>query len=80
VEEVAEVLEALHRAGWSIGETAFAAVDGSRVWVVSGHNGENQIRAEGASALEAWQEAARQAREVGMVIGCARILWACAHQ
>ena len=37
------------------------------VWVVSGSNGENRIRAEGATAAEAWQRAEEQARALGML-------------
>jgi hypothetical protein len=56
----------LKRAGWSIGDTAFVGTKGS-TWVVSGSNGENLIRAHGATHGEAWEEAIRQAREVGML-------------
>jgi hypothetical protein len=58
----------LHRAGWSIGSTAFAGL-GGRVWCVSGTNGENRIVAEGATELEAWQAACEQARACGMFRG-----------
>lgn len=36
-------------------------------WVVSGHNGENLIRAEGKTAREAWWRAVEQARAGGMM-------------
>jgi hypothetical protein len=49
----AECLDRLHCAGWTIGDTAFRSPDGRLVWLVSGRNGENQIRAEGATAAEA---------------------------
>jgi hypothetical protein len=52
----------LHRAGWSIGEAA-----GTAVWVVTGTNGENVIRAEGKTQAEAWYRAALQAEAVGML-------------
>jgi hypothetical protein len=45
---VDESFSRLHRAGWSIGETG-----GAGVWLVSGTNGENQIRAEGQTQAEA---------------------------
>ena len=61
-----ECYDRLHGAGWSIGDAAFVGPAG-RVWVVSGHNGENLIRAEGATAAEAWGRAAEQARAVGML-------------
>jgi hypothetical protein len=62
----AEYLDRLHRAGWSLGDTAFHAVGGGLVWVVSGRNGENQLRAEGAISAEAWEQAVEQARSLGM--------------
>jgi hypothetical protein len=58
---------ALHAAGWSIGDAALVGPDGKRVWFVSGSNGENLIRAEGATRGEAWSAAVEQARAVGMV-------------
>jgi hypothetical protein len=64
-----EIVDALHRAGWSIGLTAFHSTAGGFVWVVSGHNGENLIRAEGATKAAAWWSALDQARAVGMVPG-----------
>ncbi len=45
-----DCLDALRRAGWSMGDAAFHAVGGGLVWVVSGYNGENQIRAEGSTS------------------------------
>lgn len=59
---VDESFDRLHRAGWSIGESADA-----RVWLVIGGNGENQIRAEGRTQVEAWYRAAQQAEAVGML-------------
>jgi hypothetical protein len=41
-----------------VGDTAFHDVeDGGQVWVVIGTNGENRIRAEGATGSEAWRRA-----------------------
>ena len=57
---------ALHRSGWSIGDTAFARPP-AVAWLVSGHNGENLIRAEGRTRDEAWQAALDQARAVAML-------------
>jgi hypothetical protein len=37
------------------------------VWLVTGSNGENLIRAEGRTRDEAWRNAELQAREVGML-------------
>jgi len=63
---VDESLDRLHRAGWSIGDTAFG-VETALVWLVSGSNGENRIEARGASRAEAYWRACCQAREVGML-------------
>jgi hypothetical protein len=62
-----EALARLHRAGWSIGDTAFHDGAGGIAWLVSGSNGENLIRAEGASRDEAWARAVEQARALGML-------------
>ena len=51
----------LHRAGWSIGETATAGG-----WQVTGSNGENLVSATGKSQVEAWYRAVEQAEAVGM--------------
>ena len=58
---------ALRRAGWTAGDAAFTGPGGGPVWVVSGHNGENLIRAEGSTAPEAWARAVEQARSQGML-------------
>ena len=63
----ADAVAQLHRSGWSIGSTAFATDDVGLVWLVSGHNGENLIGAEGATELEAWWAAADQARSLGVL-------------
>jgi hypothetical protein len=57
---VDESRDRLHRAGWSVGEIATAAC-----WVVSGTNGQNLLRAEGAGQAEAWWRACEPARAVG---------------
>jgi hypothetical protein len=65
---IADALAQLHAAGWSIGETAFVDVEcGGIIHVVIGTNGENQIRAEGETAAEAWCRELGQAAEVGML-------------
>jgi hypothetical protein len=56
----------LHRSGWTIGDTAFQVGDGL-VWLVTGSNGENLIRAEGATRAEAWHRGVEQAAAVGML-------------
>lgn len=66
--QVAEMVQALNRAGWSVGDAAFDDSAG-RTWVVSGTNGENRIVAEGKTELEAWRLACEQARGLGMLKG-----------
>ena len=56
----------LHRAGWSIGDTAFVGKEGIS-WLVSGTKGDHSIRAEGKRQVEAWKNACRQAEEMGLV-------------
>jgi hypothetical protein len=68
-DDIAEPLEQLHRAGWSVGVAGLATEAGRIVWVVSGRNGENLIRAEGATEAEAWRGAVEQDRSVGMAGG-----------
>jgi hypothetical protein len=45
--------EALHRAGWSLGEYASAAA-----WHVEGARGADSFHATGATQAEAWRDAA----------------------
>ena len=62
-DDIADALERLHAAGWSIGDTAFFDVERvSIVHVVIGSNGEDQIRAEGETTAEAWRRATRPGR------------------
>jgi hypothetical protein len=68
-DEIAAALDRLHAGGWSVGDTAFYVAGGGLVHVVIGSNGENQIRAEGATCREAWRRALDQAAEVGMLPG-----------
>jgi hypothetical protein len=49
---VDECRDRLHRAGWSIGETAIGP-DHALVWLVTGTKGENGIEARGRSQSEA---------------------------
>jgi hypothetical protein len=58
-----ESRDRLHRAGWSVGDVG--TVSGSSL--VSGTNGENAIRAWGATPDEAWWRACEQATAVGML-------------
>jgi hypothetical protein len=63
---VDESLDRLHRAGWSVGDSAFGSSH-ALVWGVSGNNGENVVIAFGKTRAEAWWRACVQAREVGML-------------
>ncbi len=63
---VDESLDHLRRAGWSVGDTAFGP-EYALVWLVTGNNGENAVKAEGRSRAEAYWRACVQAREVGML-------------
>jgi hypothetical protein len=56
----------LHRAGWSIGDIAFAGQEGIS-WLVYGTNGDHLIQVHGKSKEEAWKQACRQADALGMV-------------
>jgi len=56
----------LHKAGWSIGDTAFVGKQGIS-WLVYGTKGDHSIRAEGKSQEKAWKLACRQAEEMGLV-------------
>ena len=44
----------LHKAGWSVGDTAFVGKEGM-YWLVYGTKGDHSIRAEGKSQVEAWK-------------------------
>ena len=56
-----------HACGWNVSITAFFDVkDGGQVWVVTGTNGENRLRAEGATCAEAWRQVLDQAAVVEM--------------
>jgi hypothetical protein len=59
---VDESRDRLHRAGWSVGEIATATR-----WLVTGTNGENELRAEACGQAEAWHRACEQAAAVGML-------------
>jgi hypothetical protein len=62
---VAEMIVRLRRSGWSI---EYAAMDRptGRLWVVSGHHGQDLIWAMGMTEAEAWWHAVEQAWAVGM--------------
>lgn len=56
----------LHKAGWSVGDTAFVGKEGIS-WLVYGTRCELSLRGEGKSREEAWKQASRQAEEMGLV-------------
>jgi hypothetical protein len=60
-----EAAAALRKSRSSAGLMEFAIAVSGLVWVVSGHNGENVIRAEGSTSAAAWQAELDQARVVG---------------
>jgi hypothetical protein len=60
-----DCFEALHRAGWSLGEVALKLPDGRHVWYVNGTRGENVIRAQHPTQADAWRDAVDQARTMG---------------
>ena len=50
-DDLADAIDRLRAVGWSVGDTAFHDVErGGLVWVVTGSNGENRIRAKGATS------------------------------
>jgi hypothetical protein len=68
-DDVDQAMKLLHAAGWCIRDTAFVTEAGALVWLVSGRNGENVIRAEEPTQAAAWRAACDQARAVGMLPG-----------
>lgn len=61
-----ELFWLLHRAGWSIGDTAFAGPEGL-TWLVYGTQGGYEIRAVAAERTEVWEAACHQARKLGLI-------------
>jgi hypothetical protein len=61
-----DLFQLLHRAGWSIGDTAFAGQAGL-TWLVYGTQGGYELRAENSKRTEAWKHACRQATENGLI-------------
>ena len=55
---VDESLDRLHRAGWSVGDTAFGPED-ALVWMVTGSNSENVLGNIGVTHLRCTQIATR---------------------
>lgn len=63
--------EALHRAGWSIGDSAYLDPStGLQIWQVLGTNGEDAIDAQVPTQVESWRLAVEQATTAGMVGRC----------
>jgi hypothetical protein len=48
----------LHRAGWSIGDTAFAGKEGLS-WLIYGTSGDHLIQVHGNTKEDAWKQACR---------------------
>jgi hypothetical protein len=61
-----ELFSLLHRAGWSIGDTAFEDFEGV-YWLVYGTQGGYEIRVEDADRGEAWKKACREAEALGLI-------------
>ncbi len=64
---VSAMMDALRRAGWSLGHVTLERPDGSISCLVTGSNGENLIRVEAPTQTEAWRLATEQARSLGML-------------
>ena len=56
----------LHRAGWSIGVTAFVGKEGIS-WLVYGTKDDRSIQISGQCQEQAWKQACRQAEEKAIV-------------
>ena len=61
-----ELFSLLHKAGWSMGDTAFSDAEGV-YWLVYGTQGGYRIRAEDADRGEAWKKVCRQAEALGLI-------------
>jgi hypothetical protein len=66
VSKIDGLLVRLHRAGWSVGETAFGEGE-SVTWLVYGPQSGYELRAESPRRDEAWEEAYRQAKGLGLI-------------
>jgi hypothetical protein len=64
---VDECCDRLRRYGWSFGWCSVVRPGEGERWLVDGRNGENALRAEGATLAEALRLACGQARAVGML-------------
>jgi hypothetical protein len=56
----------LHRAGWSIGDTAFTDGEGT-YWLVYGTQGGYEIHIKDRDRGEAWNRACREAEALGLI-------------
>jgi len=70
--EIAQAIVSLQRSGWRLDELRV----GGDAWMLAGSNGENLIRATGATALLACRGAVEQARTLGMLKRAER-KWPC---
>ncbi len=73
--DVRESRRRLRRAGWEVGATQVTG-PGGPVWIVSGYNGENQLRVAAPRRDEAWWRACEAAQAVGM-LGFPRVPTGC---
>lgn len=60
--EPADAMKLLNRSGWSVGDAGLRRTAAHWFGWSRGRNGENVIRAEGATQTEAWRRALEQAR------------------
>lgn len=61
-----KLFRVLHKAGWSIGDTAFAGKNGL-TWMVFGTQDGYEILGIDVERVEAWNKACRQAETVGLI-------------
>jgi hypothetical protein len=69
-----ESVRRLIRSGWSIHQVVYIGPNAETLWRISGSNGENKIRVEGATQIEAWHRAVEAAAACGMLKGWPRPL------
>jgi len=68
VEDVAEAIIALKRAGWSGGDAAFVGASGERVWAITGHTmGRTSSSPCGRRRIRPGGGAVEEARELDML-------------
>ena len=63
---VDEAYEALHAAGWSVGDSALHTTSGVLRWLVVCTKGDRRIEGRGATRAEDWRSALYQAESPGV--------------